>query len=108
VELDKTFERRDIVTPKWLQRSINRAQLGRQVLRYEIKDLRTQRNPARQPPVANHGRAREEQALIAASEGRRQNRSTSPPAANLHRARSRGAKLAAINNAQGGLQPSWR
>jgi len=102
LELDKTFEERDIINAQVVQ-AIDEAALnwGVKVLRYEIKDLT--------PPVeilrsmqAQITAEREKRALIAASEGRRQeqiNIATGEREAFI--ARSEGEKQAAINNAQG-------
>jgi regulator of protease activity HflC (stomatin/prohibitin superfamily) len=73
---------------------------GVKVLRYEIKDLTPPRDPARMQ--AQITAEREKRALIAASEGRRQeqiNIATGEREAFI--ARSEGEKQAAINNAQG-------
>ncbi len=102
LELDKTFEERDMINAQVVN-AIDEAALnwGVKVLRYEIKDL---------PPPAEILRAmqaqitaeREKRALIAASEGRRQeqiNIATGEREAFI--ARSEGEKQAAINKAQG-------
>jgi len=102
LELDKTFEERDLINAQVVQ-AIDDAALnwGVKVLRYEIKDLT--------PPAAilhamqaQITAEREKRALIAASEGRRQeqiNIATGEREAFI--ARSEGEKQAAINNAQG-------
>ena len=102
LELDKTFEERDIINAQVVA-AIDEAALnwGVKVLRYEIKDLT--------PPAAilqsmqrQITAEREKRALIAASEGRRQeqiNIATGERESFI--ARSEGEKQAAINNAQG-------
>ena len=102
MELDKTFEERD---------DINRAVVaaldeaasswGVKVLRYEIKDL-TPPKEILHAMQAQITAEREKRALIAASEGRKQeqiNIATGEREAAIQR--SEGAKQAAINNAQG-------
>ena len=80
MELDKTFEERDMINAGVVS-ALDEAALnwGVKVLRYEIKDLT--------PPAAilhsmqaQITAEREKRALIAASEGRARSRSTSPPA----------------------------
>ena len=102
LELDKTFEERDIINAQVVA-AIDEAALnwGVKVLRYEIKDL----TPPKEILLAMQSQItaeREKRALIAASEGRRQeqiNIATGEREAFI--ARSEGEKLAAINNAQG-------
>ncbi len=102
LELDKTFEERNIINAQVVA-AIDEAALnwGVKVLRYEIKDL----TPPKEILLAMQSQItaeREKRALIAASEGRRQeqiNIATGEREAFI--ARSEGAKLAAINNAQG-------
>jgi regulator of protease activity HflC (stomatin/prohibitin superfamily) len=102
LELDKTFEERDIINAQVVN-AIDEAALnwGVKVLRYEIKDLT--------PPAeilhamqAQITAEREKRALIAASEGRKQEQIN---IANGEReaaiARSEGDKQAAINQAEG-------
>jgi regulator of protease activity HflC (stomatin/prohibitin superfamily) len=102
LELDKTFEERDFINHSVVS-AIDEAALnwGVKVLRYEIKDLTP-------PAVILHAMQqqitaeREKRALIAASEGRKQeqiNIATGEREAAI--ARSEGDKQAAINNAQG-------
>ena len=102
LELDKTFEERDYINHAVVS-AIDEAALnwGVKVLRYEIKDLTP-------PAVILHAMQqqitaeREKRALIAASEGRKQeqiNIATGQREAAI--ARSEGDKQAAINNAQG-------
>jgi regulator of protease activity HflC (stomatin/prohibitin superfamily) len=102
LELDKTFEERDIINAQVVQ-AIDEAALnwGVKVLRYEIKDLTP-------PEAILHAMQRqitaerEKRALIAASEGRRQeqiNIATGEREAFI--ARSEGEKQAEINQAQG-------
>ncbi|MEO5772210.1 MAG: stomatin-like protein [Burkholderiaceae bacterium] len=102
MELDKTFEERTSINTAVVQALDEAAQnWGVKVLRYEIKDLT--------PPAAilhamqaQITAEREKRALIAASEGRRQeqiNIATGEREAFI--ARSEGEKQAEINNAQG-------
>jgi regulator of protease activity HflC (stomatin/prohibitin superfamily) len=102
LELDKTFEERDIINAQVVQ-AIDEAALnwGVKVLRYEIKDLTPPKEilHAMQQQITAE---REKRALIAASEGRMQeqiNIATGERQAFI--ARSEGEKQAAINNAQG-------
>jgi regulator of protease activity HflC (stomatin/prohibitin superfamily) len=102
LELDKTFEERDIINAQVVS-AIDEAALnwGVKVLRYEIKDL-TPPNEILHAMQAQITAEREKRALIAASEGRRQeqiNIATGEREAFI--ARSEGEKQAAINNAQG-------
>ncbi len=102
MELDKTFEERNLINAAVVS-ALDEAALnwGVKVLRYEIKDLT--------PPAAilhamqaQITAEREKRALIAASEGRRQeqiNIATGEREAFI--ARSEGAKQAEINKAQG-------
>jgi len=102
MELDKTFEERDIINASVVN-ALDEAALnwGVKVLRYEIKDLT--------PPAAilhsmqaQITAEREKRALIAASEGRRQeqiNIATGEREASI--ARSEGEKQAEINKAMG-------
>ena len=102
MELDKTFEERDMINAAVVN-ALDEAALnwGVKVLRYEIKDLT--------PPAAilhamqaQITAEREKRALIAASEGRRQeqiNIATGEREAFI--ARSEGEKQAEINKAQG-------
>ena len=102
LELDKTFEERDIINAQVVQ-AIDEAALnwGVKVLRYEIKDL----TPPKEILLAMQSQItaeREKRALIAASEGRRQeqiNIATGEREAFI--ARSEGEKQSIINNAQG-------
>ncbi len=102
LELEKTFEERDIINAQVVQ-AIDEAALnwGVKVLRYEIKDLTPPKEilHAMQQQITAE---REKRALIAASEGRRQeqiNIATGEREAFI--ARSEGEKQAAINQAQG-------
>nr|WP_315204724.1 stomatin-like protein [uncultured Albidiferax sp.] len=102
LELDKTFEERDIINSQVVA-AIDEAALnwGVKVLRYEIKDL-TPPKEILHAMQAQITAEREKRALIAASEGRRQeqiNIATGEREAFI--ARSEGEKQAAINNAQG-------
>ena len=105
LELDKTFEERDIINAQVVQ-AIDEAALnwGVKVLRYEIKDL-TPPNEILHAMQAQITAEREKRALIAASEGRRQeqiNIATGEREAFI--ARSEGEKQAVINKAQGEAQ----
>ena len=102
LELDKTFEERDIINAQVVQ-AIDEAALnwGVKVLRYEIKDLTPPKEilHAKQAQITAE---REKRALIAASEGRRQeqiNIATGEREAFI--ARSEGEKQAVINKAAG-------
>ncbi|SFD63124.1 SPFH domain-containing protein [Paracidovorax konjaci] len=102
LELDKTFEERDMINAQ-IVAAIDEAALnwGVKVLRYEIKDL-TPPTEILRAMQAQITAEREKRALIAASEGRRQeqiNIATGEREAFI--ARSEGEKQAAINNAQG-------
>ncbi len=102
LELDKTFEERNIINAQVVA-AIDEAALnwGVKVLRYEIKDLTPPAEILRSMQ-AQITAEREKRALIAASEGRRQeqiNIATGEREAFI--ARSEGEKQAAINNAQG-------
>ena len=102
LELDKTFEERELINAQVVT-AIDEAALnwGVKVLRYEIKDL----TPPKEILLAMQSQItaeREKRALIAASEGRKQeqiNIATGEREAFI--ARSEGEKQAAINNAQG-------
>ena len=102
LELDKTFEEREIINAQVVN-AIDEAALnwGVKVLRYEIKDL----TPPKEILLAMQSQItaeRQKRALIAASEGRKQeqiNIATGEREAFI--ARSEGEKQAAINNAQG-------
>ena len=102
LELDKTFEERATINHSVIA-SIDEAAMnwGVKVLRYEIKDLTPPKEilHAMQSQITAE---REKRALIAASEGRRQeqiNIATGEREAAI--ARSEGDKQAAINNAEG-------
>ncbi len=102
LELDKTFEERDVINAQVVQ-AIDEAALnwGVKVLRYEIKDLTPPAEILR-AMQAQITAEREKRALIAASEGRRQeqiNIATGEREAFI--ARSEGEKQAEINQAQG-------
>ena len=102
LELDKTFEERDMINAQVVN-AIDEAALnwGVKVLRYEIKDLPPP-NEILRAMQAQITAEREKRALIAASEGRRQeqiNIATGEREAFI--ARSEGEKQAAINKAQG-------
>lgn len=102
LELDKTFEERDMINAQVVN-AIDEAALnwGVKVLRYEIKDLTPPAEILR-AMQAQITAEREKRALIAASEGRRQeqiNIATGEREAFI--TRSEGEKQAAINKAQG-------
>ena len=102
LELDRTFEERAILNAQVVS-ALDEAALnwGVKVLRYEIKDL----TPPKEMLLAMQQQItaeREKRALIAASEGRKQeqiNIATGEREAYI--ARSEGEKQAAINNAEG-------
>ena len=101
LELDKTFEERDTINQSVVS-AIDEAALnwGVKVLRYEIKDLTPPKEilHAMQQQITAE---REKRALIAASEGRRQeqiNIATGEREASI--ARSEGEKQAVINQAE--------
>jgi len=102
LELDRTFEEREFINSTIVS-SLDEAALnwGVKVLRYEIKDL-TPPNEILRAMQAQITAEREKRALIAASEGRRQeqiNIATGEREAAI--ARSEGEKQAQINQAQG-------
>jgi regulator of protease activity HflC (stomatin/prohibitin superfamily) len=102
LELDKTFEEREMINAQVVN-AIDEAALnwGVKVLRYEIKDLTPPAEILRSMQ-AQITAEREKRALIAASEGRKQeqiNIATGEREAAI--ARSEGDKQAAINQAQG-------
>jgi regulator of protease activity HflC (stomatin/prohibitin superfamily) len=102
MELDKTFEERDLINASVVN-ALDEAALtwGVKVLRYEIKDLTPPAEILRSMQ-AQITAEREKRALIAASEGRRQeqiNIATGEREAFI--ARSEGEKQADINKAQG-------
>ena len=102
MELDKTFEERDLINASIVS-ALDEAALnwGVKVLRYEIKDLTPPAEILRSMQ-AQITAEREKRALIAASEGRRQeqiNIATGEREAFI--ARSEGEKQAEINKAQG-------
>jgi len=102
MELDKTFEERDLINHSIVNAVDESASnWGVKVLRYEIKDLTPPKEilHAMQSQITAE---REKRALIAASEGRKQeqiNIATGEREASI--ARSEGEKQAAINRAQG-------
>jgi len=102
MELDKTFEERDLINHSIVNAvDESAANWGVKVLRYEIKDLTPPREilHAMQSQITAE---REKRALIAASEGRKQeqiNIATGEREASI--ARSEGEKQASINRAQG-------
>ncbi|MEK8084963.1 stomatin-like protein [Aquabacterium sp. A3] len=102
MELDKTFEERDLINASVVN-ALDEAALnwGVKVLRYEIKDLTPPAEILRSMQ-AQITAEREKRALIAASEGRRQeqiNIATGEREAFI--ARSEGEKQAEINKAEG-------
>jgi regulator of protease activity HflC (stomatin/prohibitin superfamily) len=102
MELDKTFEERDLINASVVT-ALDEAAMnwGVKVLRYEIKDLTPPAEILRSMQ-AQITAEREKRALIAASEGRRQeqiNIATGEREAFI--ARSEGEKQAEINKAQG-------
>lgn len=102
MELDKTFEERDLINATVVN-ALDEAALnwGVKVLRYEIKDLTPPAEILRSMQ-AQITAEREKRALIAASEGRKQeqiNIATGEREAFI--ARSEGQRQAEINNAQG-------
>jgi regulator of protease activity HflC (stomatin/prohibitin superfamily) len=102
MELDRTFEEREAINAAVVN-ALDEAALnwGVKVLRYEIKDL-TPPNEILRAMQAQITAEREKRALIAASEGRRQeqiNIATGEREAFI--ARSEGEKQAEINKAQG-------
>ena len=102
LELDKTFEERDVINHSVVS-AIDQSAMnwGVKVLRYEIKDL-TPPKEILHAMQAQITAEREKRALIAASEGRRQeqiNIATGEREASI--ARSEGEKQAVINQAQG-------
>lgn len=102
MELDKTFEERDAINASVVNALDEAARTwGVKVLRYEIKDL-TPPNEILRAMQQQITAEREKRALIAASEGRRQeqiNIATGEREAFI--ARSEGEKQAEINTAQG-------
>lgn len=102
MELDKTFEERDLINASVVTALDEAAtNWGVKVLRYEIKDLTPPAEILRSMQ-AQITAEREKRALIAASEGRRQeqiNIATGEREAFI--ARSEGEKQAEINKAQG-------
>ena len=102
LELDKTFEERDIINAQVVQ-AIDEAALnwGVKVLRYEIKDL-TPPKEILHAMQAQITAEREKRALIAASEGRRQEQiNLADGERQAFIAKSEGEKQAQINKAQG-------
>lgn len=102
LELDRTFEEREFINHSIVS-ALDEAALnwGVKVLRYEIKDL-TPPNEILRAMQAQITAEREKRALIAASEGRRQeqiNIATGEREASI--ARSEGEKQAQINQAEG-------
>jgi len=102
MELDRTFEERDLINHSVVNAiDESAANWGVKVLRYEIKDLTPPKEilHAMQSQITAE---REKRALIAASEGRKQeqiNIAAGEREASI--ARSEGEKQAAINRAQG-------
>src|ERR1700712_1811244 len=102
LELDKTFEERDVINHSIVNAlDLAAANWGVKVLRYEIKDLTPPKEilHAMQSQITAE---REKRALIAASEGKRQeqiNLATGAREAAIQK--SEGERQAAINQAQG-------
>lgn len=105
MELDKTFEERDIINQSVVSAIDESAMTwGVKVLRYEIKDL-TPPQVILQAMQAQITAEREKRALIASSEGRQQeqvNIANGQRAAAI--AKSEGEKQSVINHAQGEAQ----
>ncbi|MFO1220849.1 MAG: stomatin-like protein [Burkholderiaceae bacterium] len=102
MELDKTFEERDAINAAVVQ-ALDEAALnwGVKVLRYEIKDLTPPAEILR-AMQAQITAEREKRALIAASEGKRQEQiNLAEGARAAYIAKSEGEKQAEINKAQG-------
>ena len=102
LELDKTFEEREMINAQVVS-AIDEAALnwGVKVLRYEIKDLTPPAEILRSMQ-AQITAEREKRALIAASEGKRQEQiNLADGERQAFIAKSEGEKQAAINNAQG-------
>ena len=102
LELDKTFEERDIINAKVVE-AIDEAAFnwGVKVLRYEIKDL-TPPNEILHAMQAQITAEREKRAVIATSEGKRQEQiNLAEGMKQAAIAKSEGEKQAAINTAQG-------
>lgn len=102
MELDKTFEERDLINAQVVA-AIDEAALnwGVKVLRYEIKDL-TPPGEILHAMQAQITAEREKRALIAASEGRRQEQiNIAAGEREAAIARSEGEKQAQINQAEG-------
>ena len=102
LELDKTFEERDLINAKVVE-AIDEAALnwGVKVLRYEIKDLTPPAEILR-AMQAQITAEREKRAVIATSEGKRQEQiNLAEGERQAFIAKSEGEKQAAINNAQG-------
>ncbi|WP_420813241.1 SPFH domain-containing protein [Pararobbsia silviterrae] len=102
LELDKTFEERDVINHSVVTALDEAAQnWGVKVLRYEIKDLTPPKEilHAMQSQITAE---REKRALIAASEGRRQEQiNLAAGAREAAIQKSEGERQAAINKAQG-------
>src|SRR5512145_2260169 len=102
LELDKTFEEREFINHSVVS-AIDEAAMnwGVKVLRYEIKDI-TPPNAILHAMQAQITAEREKRALIASSEGRKQEQiNIATGAREAAIARSEGEKQAEINNAQG-------
>ena len=102
MELDKTFEEREHINTAIVNAIDESASnWGVKVLRYEIKDL-TPPKEILHAMQAQITAEREKRALIAASEGRKQEQiNIASGEREAHIARSEGEKQAAINRAQG-------
>ncbi len=102
MELDKTFEERDHINTTIVNAiDESAANWGVKVLRYEIKDL-TPPESILHSMQAQITAEREKRALIAASEGRKQEQiNIAPGEREAAIARSEGEKQASINRAEG-------
>jgi regulator of protease activity HflC (stomatin/prohibitin superfamily) len=105
MELDKTFEERDQINASVVMAlDAAAASWGVKVLRYEIKDLTPPAEILRSMQ-AQITAEREKRAVIATSEGRRQEQiNVAQGAREAAIAKSEGEKQAEINNAQGQAQ----
>ena len=102
LELDKTFEERDLINAKVVEAIVEAAlNWGVKVLRYEIKDLTPPAEILR-AMQAQITAEREKRAVIATSEGKRQEQiNLAEGERQAFIAKSEGEKQAAINNAEG-------
>src|SRR5436853_618292 len=121
MELDKTFEERDVINAAVVN-ALDEAALnwGVKVLRYEIKDLTPPAEILR-AMQAQITAEREKRALIAASEGRRQEqiniatgqreaaiaRSEGERQSDINKAQGEAAAIVAVATATAGAMPAW-